>query len=68
MVYLISRYDKSTISAHILDLLMANVPQSKDVSKSDCNQYYELLCKIIEESKSIVDVSINFASLMSETI
>lgn len=47
---------------------MKNVPSSKDVSKSDCNQYYEALCKIIEESKSIVNVQIDFASLMRETI
>lgn len=39
---------------------MKNVPSSKDVSKSDCNQYYEILCKIIEESKDIENVSINF--------
>jgi ubiquitin carboxyl-terminal hydrolase 34 len=47
---------------------MKNVPSSKDVSKRDCNQYYEVLCKIIEESQQIVNVSIDFASLMQETI
>lgn len=67
-LYLISRYDKSKTSAHLLDLLMKNLPSSKDLSKSDCNQYYDILCKIIEESKSIINIKIDFATLMQETI
>ncbi|KAL4498387.1 hypothetical protein ABPG72_013193 [Tetrahymena utriculariae] len=63
-LYLISRQDKGVFSSFLLDLLMKNVPSSKDVSKSDCNQYYELLCKIIEESTDIENVSINFQDLM----
>ncbi|KAL4448730.1 hypothetical protein ABPG74_012819 [Tetrahymena malaccensis] len=63
-LYLISRQDKGVFSSFLLDILMKNVPSSKDVSKSDCNQYYELLCKIIEESTDIENVSINFQDLM----
>ncbi|EAS02785.2 ubiquitin carboxy-terminal hydrolase (macronuclear) [Tetrahymena thermophila SB210] len=63
-LYLISRQDKGVFSSFLLDLLMKNVPSSKDVSKSDCNQYYELLCKIIEESTDFENIQINFQDLM----
>jgi len=43
---------------------MKNVPASSDTSKRDCNQYYDLLYRLIEESKDISGTGIDSKSLL----
>jgi len=43
---------------------MKNVPASSDASKRDCNQYYDLLYRLIEESKDISGTGIDSKSLL----
>ncbi|EGR29288.1 ubiquitin carboxyl-terminal hydrolase family protein, putative [Ichthyophthirius multifiliis] len=67
-LYLISRYDRSKFSENLLRILLENIPNCKDVSKSDCNQYYNLFCKVIQESKFINDFQIDYATLVVNMI
>jgi ubiquitin carboxyl-terminal hydrolase 34 len=35
---------------YFIELLLQNLPGSDDDSKKDCNQYFDILCKLIEET------------------
>ena len=53
-IYVLSRYtggfENAITGRHYIKLFLNNLPSSKDNSKEDCNQYFELLCKLIEET------------------
>ena len=52
--YILSRqtmnYKNGFLSKHIIKLFLQNLPDSKSENRRDCNQYFELLCKLIEET------------------
>ena len=47
-IYMISRQNDKKIMIFIINLLLKNLPLVND-SKRDCNQYFDILCKSIEE-------------------
>lgn len=47
--YLLAKQKKEVFGDFLVQKLLKNLPSSKDSNKKDCNQYYDLLCKLIEE-------------------
>lgn len=46
-------YENALSSKYLINLLLQNLPTSDDESKKDCHQYFELLCKLLEETYAI---------------
>jgi len=64
-------FENAFPAKHFISLFLKNLPSSEDDSKKDCNQYFELLCKLIEETyagKEDSDDSLNFEELITLTI
>ena len=56
-IYVLCRYTAgysgAAASKHIINLFLNNLPSIEDDTKKDCNQYFELLCKLIEETYAV---------------
>lgn len=48
-LYLLVRQKNDLVSGWLMPLLMENLPKSGEDTKKDCVQYYQILCKVIEE-------------------
>jgi len=45
-------FENALTSEYFIGLFLQNLPSSSDDSKKDCNQYFDLLCKLIEDTYS----------------
>ena len=73
-----SRFQNAYASKYFISLLLNYLPSSSEDSKKDCNQYFELLCKLIEEtylptnkprsSQTLDDNSLDFKELLNKVI
>jgi len=64
-------WESSLPAKFFIQLFLKNLPSANDESKKDCNQYFELLCKLIEETfsgTSDSQDSLNFEELITLTI
>lgn len=52
-LYMLMRYKNSLFGKYILKHLLENIPSSKNDSKKECNEFYEILCRGIENIKDI---------------
>ena len=63
-----NQLDSTKLSTHYIRLFLKNIPSSTDTRKDDCNQYFEILCKLIEEtynkSTTIDEGTLNFEELI----
>ena len=77
--YILSRqtmgYKNGFLSKYIIKLFLENLPDSQSENRRDCNQYFELLCKLIEETyqskegkEEDEDKSLDFSFLIDSTI
>ena len=66
------KYKNGFLSKYIIKLFLENLPGSQSEDRKDCNQYFELLCKLIEETYasqgSKADDDLNFDFLIDSTI
>mmetsp|Transcript_29242 Transcript_29242/g.26676 ORF Transcript_29242/g.26676 Transcript_29242/m.26676 type:complete len:81 (+) Transcript_29242:2836-3078(+) len=55
-IYIMSKntlnFENALTSEYFIGLFLQNLPSSSDDSKKDCNQYFDLLCKLIEDTYS----------------
>lgn len=61
-------FDNALSARHFTQIFLKNLPSSKDTSKEDCNQYFEVLCKLIEETYSTGSNIANEESLNFEEL
>jgi len=47
--------ENQTFNRKLVDILLANIPQSEGKQHIDCLEYFELLCKIIHEAFSLAE-------------
>ena len=77
--YIVSKetlhYKNGFLSKYIIKLCLENLPDTKSDKRADCNQYFELLCKLIEETyqskgdkEEEDDKSLNFDFLLESTV
>lgn len=50
--YLMVREEKERVSKSLVLLLLRNLPSGEDSARKDCMQFYELLCKLLDECGS----------------
>ena len=71
------RFQNSFASKYFISLLLNYLPSSAEDSKKDCNQYFELLCKLIEEtymdkgprsSQAVDEEPLDFKDLLQKVI
>ena len=77
--YILSRqtlhYKNGYLSKYIIKIFLQNLPDSQSENRRDCNQYFDLLCKLIEETyqsggakDDSEDKSLDFSFLIDSTI
>ena len=50
--YLMVREEKERVSKSLVLLLLRNLPSGEDSARKDCMQFYELLCRLLDECGS----------------
>ena len=70
-----SGYKSQLTARYFVNLLLQNLPSSEDKSKVYCTQFFDLLCKLIEETfanssgeEEDGENSINFENLISNIV
>ena len=68
--YLLARQKREVFGDFVVQKLLRNLPSSKDSNKKDCNQFYDLVCKLIEEGLrgSSAQEKVDFAVLLNNLI
>ena len=58
-LYLLCHERKEIFLSFIVKKLLTNIPEAKDPSRKECNQYYILLCMLLEEGGAELQKSTN---------
>lgn len=68
--YLLAKQKREVFGNFLVQKLLKNLPSSKDSNKKDCNQFYDLICKLIEEGLrgSLGQDQVDFAVLLNNLI
>ena len=68
--YLLAKQRREVFGDFLVQKLLRNLPSSKDSNKKDCNQFYDLVCKLIEEGfkGSLGQEQIDFALLLNNLV
>jgi len=77
-LYILCKYttdfENAVCSKYMINLFLRNLPSSDEESKKDCHQYFELLCKLIEETYSGKEENeegegaVNFEELIAKVV
>ena len=68
-----TNFEDAICSKYMINLFLNNLPSSEEESKKDCHQYFELLCKLLEETYAgkediIEDGGFNFQDLIEKVV